>query len=152
MRNKKGYIQKKNINKSNDKNNKDNSDEIILRYEIKDINDSIRIFGDKFVKKNKKLCKIIINGKEFDLKTNINKNQLNNDILEIKLKGIKKITNMSHMFHRCDRLKSLPDISKWNTQNVIDMSYMFYKCKSLVSLPDISKWDTQNVKDMRIYV
>ena len=104
MSNKKDYSTKKNINKSNDKNNKDNSDEIILRYEIKDINDSIRIFGYKFVKKNKKLCKIIINGKEFDLKTNINKNQLNNGILEIKLKGIKKIINMSYMFHRCDRL------------------------------------------------
>ena len=145
MSNKKGYSTKKNINKSNDKNNKDNSDEIILRYEIKDINDSIRIFGDKFVKNNKKLCKIIINGKEFDITTNINKNQLNNGILEIKLKGIKNIKNMSYMFHRCDKLKSLPDISKWNTQNVIDMNTMFYKCKSLVSLPDISKWDTQNV-------
>ena len=94
---------------------------------------------------------MIINGKKFDLTSNINKNQLNNGILEIKLKGIKNITNMSYMFHRCDRLKSLPDISKWNTQNVIDMNSIFYKCKSLVSLPDISKWDTSLIDKRRMF-
>ena len=35
-------------------------------------------------------------------------------------------------------LKSLPDISKWNTSNVINMSYMFSGCTSLNSLPDIA--------------
>ena len=55
------------------------------------------------------------------------------------------ITNMSHMFYKCNSLKSLPDISKWNTKNVTDMSDMFYNCSSLESLPDISKWDTKNV-------
>ena len=35
-------------------------------------------------------------------------------------------------------LKSLPDISKWNTGNVTNMSYMF-SCGGLKSLPDISK-------------
>ena len=44
------------------------------------------------------------------------------------------------MFHGCSSLSSLPDISKWNTNNVIDVSCMFYKCLSLSSLPDISKW------------
>ena len=75
--------------------------------------------------------------------------------LEIKLKEIKTITNMSYLFggdglfeKSCDKLISLPDISKWDTQNVKDMSYMFSDCKSLISLPDISKWDTQNVINM----
>ena len=49
-----------------------------------------------------------------------------------------RITNMSWMFYECNSLKSLPDISKWNTSNVNDMSYMFRKCNSLISLPDIS--------------
>ena len=43
-------------------------------------------------------------------------------------------------------MKSIPDISKFNTSNVINMNGMFYNCKSLLSLPDISKWDTSNVK------
>ena len=53
------------------------------------------------------------------------------------------------MFYGCKSLKSLPDISKWNTSNVTDMSRMFYCFSSLSSLPDISKWKTSNVTDMR---
>ena len=45
-------------------------------------------------------------------------------------------------------LSSLPDISKWNTNNVIDIRSMFYRCSSLSSLPDISKWNTNNVTNM----
>ena len=42
------------------------------------------------------------------------------------------------MFNGCESLNSLPDISKWNTNNVKDMSWMFNECKSLNSLPDIT--------------
>ena len=31
---------------------------------------------------------------------------------------------MSHMFYNCSSLISLPDLSKWNTHNVIDMTDM----------------------------
>ena len=52
------------------------------------------------------------------------------------------------MFSGCSSLSSLPDISKWNTNNVNNMSYMFSGCLSLSSLPDISKWNTNNVNNM----
>ena len=52
------------------------------------------------------------------------------------------------MFGNCSMLSTLPDISKWNTNNVTNMSYMFDYCESLISLPDISKWNTSNVTDM----
>ena len=55
---------------------------------------------------------------------------------------------MSEMFYNCWLLSSLPDISKWNTNNVKDMGGMFYYCSSLSSLPDISKWNTNNLKYM----
>jgi surface protein len=58
------------------------------------------------------------------------------------------IIDMNHMFEGCSSLKSLPDISKWNTNNVTNMSYMFNGCSSLISLPNISKWNTNNVTDM----
>ena len=45
------------------------------------------------------------------------------------------------MFYICSSLMSLPDISKWNTENVIDMGRMFSICSSLVGLFDISKWN-----------
>ena len=35
------------------------------------------------------------------------------------------------MFNECKSLSSLPDISKWNTNNFNNMSYMFNECKSL---------------------
>ena len=36
---------------------------------------------------------------------------------------------MSYMFYNCESLKSLPDISKWNTSKVKEMSNMFYECE-----------------------
>ena len=42
----------------------------------------------------------------------------------------------------------MPDISKWNTNNIINMDFMFARCKSLLSLPDISKWNTNNLKNI----
>ena len=134
------------------KKNEDKEDEITIRYKIEDIMDrkEIRLFGDEFVKNNRRKCKIIIDKKEFNLKTyvDINVNQLNNGIFEIKLKGIKKVTNMSYMFYNCESLSSLPNISKWKTQNVTDMKFMFYNCTSLSTLSDISKWNTLNVINM----
>ena len=56
--------------------------------------------------------------------------------------------NLKYIFYNCSSLSSLPDISKWNTNNVKDMQCMFYNCSSLSSLPDISKWNTNNVEDM----
>ena len=55
---------------------------------------------------------------------------------------------MSYMFSGCSSIISLPDISKWNINNVNDTSYMFSGCSSLISLPDISKWNTNKVKYM----
>ena len=147
----------KDINKSiyikeNLINDDENIDEIIIGYKIDNIeySENIKIFGDDFVKNNKNKCKIILNGNEFELSENINVNinQLKNNIFEIKLKGIKNVTNFSYMFCSCESLSILPDISKLNTQNVTNMSYMLSGCESLSSLPDISKWNTQNVTNM----
>jgi len=126
-----------------------NINEIKIIYKIND-NGKIQLFGEKFVERNKNNCKIIINGKEEELKKYKLFPLFNKKIdnLEIKLKGIMNITNMSDMFYECSSLLSLPDISKWNTNNVTNMSSLFYGCKSLSSLPDISKWNTNNVKDM----
>ena len=55
---------------------------------------------------------------------------------------------MSGLFYGCNSLKSLPDISKWDTSNVTDMSGLFEECKSLKALPDISNWNLINVMDL----
>ena len=51
---------------------------------------------------------------------------------------------MSHMFYNCSSLSSLPDISKWNTNNVNYMNGLFFECFSLKTLPDISKYNISN--------
>ena len=56
--------------------------------------------------------------------------------------------NISLMFHGCSSLVSLPDLWKWETNDVSDMIGTFCGCKSLESLPDISGWKTNNVKCM----
>ena len=115
---------------------------------IEEKEDKINIFGSEFVKNNINKCKMIIDNKEYDLKEELIISNYKNNIVDIKLKGIKNITNMSYMFYNCTSLLSLPDISEWDTENVTNMSYMFYDCESLSSLPDISKWKTDNVTNM----
>ena len=46
---------------------------------------------------------------------------------------------MSFIFFGCKLLKSLPDISKWDTNKVTDMTGIFSECERLESLLDISK-------------
>ena len=58
------------------------------------------------------------------------------------------IIAFTEMFYGCISLKSLPDLSKWDTSKVTDMSGMFTHCRSLTSFPSISNWDTSNVKSI----
>ena len=78
----------------------------------------INIFGSEFVKKNKNICKMIIDNKEYEISEKYNIKSYNKNKLEIKLKGIDNVTDMSYMFYGCSSLSSLPDISKWNTNNL----------------------------------
>ena len=130
---------------------KENSDdEITIKYKI-GFDKEIKLFGQNFVENNKQKCKMIIDGKENEICSyyKLDDNNYKKDkILEIKLRGIKNITNMSYMFYNFESLTSLPDISKWDTSNVTNMSYMFCYCKNLFSLPDISKWNTNKVTNM----
>ena len=58
------------------------------------------------------------------------------------------VNNINGMFSGCSSLKSLPDISNWNTGNIINMNEVFSGCSSLKTLPDISKWNIENVTSM----
>ena len=153
------------IEKNNVKDN--NIDEITIIYKnkkIDNINEEIKnifknklgeevsknkLFGEIFVRNNKNNCKIIINGKENELVSFYDIEKLEeNEILEIKLKGIYNIKDMSFMFCGCLSLFSLPDISKWNINKVNNISGLFSGCSSLTELPDISKWNTNKIINM----
>ena len=131
------------------KNNELNNNEINIIYEVKD-NKYIRIFGNEFVNHNKYKCQIILEDKEHEINTHLNiPSHYKKDKISIKLTGINDINNISCLFYECSSLYSVPDISRWNTSNVINMSYLFGNCSSLTYLPDISNWNTSNVKYMQ---
>ena len=144
--------------------------EMIIKYNIKDIKDSrIRIFGENFVKINKDNCFLLINEKKYELCEFYDcKNVNNSETLEVDLIEINKISNMSFMFSECNNiiffdlskfdtseiyninsmfsncisLKNIPNnFSKFNTINIKYMSYLFSNCEQLENLPDISKWN-----------
>ena len=123
-------------------------DEIRIKYKINESKE-IRLFGDKFVENNKNICKIIIDNKEENLVTwkEIEPNTYI-EFLEITLKGLTNVTNMSHIFNGCSDLISFDDISNLDMKNVTDISYAFYGCTSIEEMPDISVWDTSKVTDM----
>ena len=60
----------------------------------------------------------------------------------------KNIINIEGIFAGCSSLTSLPDLSKWNTNNINNMAGIFHGCSSLISIPDISKWNTNNITDI----
>ena len=60
----------------------------------------MKLFGKDFVKNNANNCKIICDNKEYDLVEyfDINDYKKNKNILEIELKIINNLTDMSNMF------------------------------------------------------
>ena len=144
-------IKNENIYNQNISNEQIHQDYIIIKYKKEKNKNKIKIFGEEFVKNNFKHCKIIYDNNEHELSEYINVDNIKdikNNVLEIKLIGINDISNAYRMFWECSTLIELPDIFKWNTNNVTDMEYMFSGCSSLSSLPDISKLNTSNVTNM----
>lgn len=56
-------------------------------------------------------------------------------------------TDLSGMFQDCGNLRTINNISEWDTSNVTNMDNMFKRCNSLVSL-DLSNWDVSKVESM----
>lgn len=68
----------------------------------------------------------------------------------------RNITDMSGLFAQSYMLKTVGDLSQWNTSNVTNMSYLFsfppfgnyLGNYQLNNVGDLGKWDTRNVTDM----
>ena len=133
--------------------------EINLNYEFKQndiIDNSIELFGEKFVKHNKKKCFLLINEKMLELNRFINLSDIfdfNIDNFPIKLdiKLIERKNNpmndLSYMFFGVSTITSKSKFDKYDSINVIKANHMFYNCQSLEEIPDISQLNTKNVND-----
>jgi len=133
--------------------NKD-PDKIKVIYKIKkdEIKDNkITIFNKNFVEKYKNICKIVVEGKSYELSEFFNLENCNDACytLEFELKKIRYLTDLRKMFSGCKLLTALPDISEWNFTNVNNIEFMFCGCTSLELLSDISKWNMTNVTSMQ---
>ena len=161
-------IGKKNANEGNNIN-------INTNYELyEEFKESIDFYNECILSQSENISSIKTNLSDYSYKNSDNiiyiyqalstNNNYNNKLKKISrmfygcisLKTLPDLSNwdtssvieMNHMFCACKSLISLPDISKWDTSNIIYMSAMFVECRALISLPDISKWNTSNVTDM----
>ena len=124
-------------NKMADKENTEEKDEITIIYKINNNENLIRIFGKDFVHNNKNNCKIVYEDMEYDLQEFLSINNMQKkDKIEIKLKGINNIKNISNIFYECSCLLSLPDIEKWDISKVTERNNMFYGCNELLNIPN----------------
>jgi len=114
--------------------------EMPLIYNINKNDNEIKLFGEKFVEKNKDNFILLINNRMLNnYEYYPIQKELNDKYIKLKFIQKNKINNMRYMFYNYKSLLSLPDISNWNTNKINNMSYMLYNCESLLSLPDISK-------------
>ena len=126
---------------------------IAMIYKINKNDETIKVLGEDFVKKNKEKCKFLINEKKYDISEYIKPSDynINKDVNEfiVILTDFKSetFTDLSYMFYNCKSLTSL-DFQLFNTQNVTDLNSMFYECHSLSSL-DLSSFNTENVTNMQ---
>ena len=55
------------------------------------------------------------------------------------------------MFSNCSSLMILPDVAKWNIQNVKYMEYMFSGCRSLTSISDLDDWNKAEINKTKMF-
>ena len=126
---------------------KSKDNKITLIYKIEKPGENIRLFGTKFIEKNKDKCLLCI---DFVVKNLVEfyQSKKNKSTLKVVLALKANITDLSYMFNQCSSLISLPDLYNLKLNNLTNISNMFSGCTSLKSLSDISKWDTKNISNM----
>ena len=124
--------------------------EMSINFNVPKKSDKIKIFGKEFIKNNKNLkIKIEEQEKEINEFAEINESIRNKGELNVILRDINKITNMSHLFSCCRLLKEIKEIKYFDSQNITNISNIFNDCLSLESIHrDISQWDTSQITDM----
>ena len=145
--------------KSQEKQTKQNS--MFIKYIIKENSETVKIFGRKFVKKNKSKCKMIIkenSPNQLDIKEyySVNDTIKKNGCFYLKLIELTPIEDMSYIFGKfyhdegSVQIQKLKDIN-WDTNYVTNMSKFFCECNELIEVNNLSKLNTQNVNNMSFF-
>ena len=99
------------------------------------------IFGDKFVKNNKKNIDLKVNGIKNNL---IKKYKLEKGENKIELILKNKITNLENMFYECNCLKNIDGLKYIDTKDINNFEGMFYKCSLLSDVNGLKDWNVSN--------
>ena len=70
------------------------------------------------------------------------------EVMDLHNLDISNVQTLSYFAFGTSNLRTIGDISGWNTSNVTDMKNMFASANSLIDLGDIGNWDVSNVTDM----
>ena len=95
----------------------------------------IKIFNPSFVRKHKKFCKIIYNGKVFPLTSKLVINEKHQEILEIKLICYTDILDINDIFKGCESFSNIYEVKNDKKD---DYNYI-YKYQLKYSVYQISK-------------
>ena len=123
-------------------------------YKVELEKNIIQIFGDEFVKENKKKCHIKYRKKIYRLTGCIKLDNSLNAIdskIYIELIGFKNVVDLSHMFNGCSDLESVFGLyksNKYNINNIINLSHMFDGCSSLESIFGLYELNKNNTKNI----
>ena len=143
-----GICESMNNSSSFSYNNGNNKVSFRCFYDVKNINEEIKIINDRFKDKiNKEIkskIKILNDNKKEELIFTKKFNKIGINTIDFIIEG--KLTNMSYIFCDCDSLIKIEFISI-DTSKVKEMNNMFSFCKSLEYL-DLSIFDTSNVENM----
>ena len=138
-----------------------NSDPTIVAIEIGTYRTSNRLISDKFDSNLK--CKadtVTVNANELPFLHYYDRDMNEHSITDISYMfanctnlvsincgtwNTETVTNMSHMFYCCKKLKILD--CNWNTETVTNMSHMFYGCVKISNIK-CDKWNVLNVTNM----
>ena len=110
--------------------NTPNVDEMIISYKIDKKNMKITLFNQTFVNDNQDKCYLIINGEKRELIKEYELNNFKDNILTIKLIGLRNITNINSMFKNCISLLTIPNLSEINMLVTEKKCISFLKIKT----------------------
>ena len=129
--------------------------EIVCKYEIKDVNKEILLFNYE----NEMTLEQERNNKEeieqnMELYLNEKQIKVNNlfqpkkpGIYTIKIKFIKPINNIRKLFYDCQNLIYV-DLTNFLSIYLTDISYLFSKCTNLKEIKGLNKLNTKNIQNM----
>lgn len=124
-----------------------------LKYFIDEKDSSeIFIFGEVFVKNNKDKCHLIINEKDYELRTKYKFKTKGEQTITLVID--QEITNFSNMFYfgaalfsyHKNNLIDASSLENLDTSKCENFSFMFCRCKKLQDFDFLLGWDVSNCK------